>query len=73
MTSRVLNRHQARWSGILSRFDYIISYRPGHHQQGKPDALSRRSYLAPKEGNATFAQQKSIILKPKQLKINVTT
>ncbi|MCO5566654.1 hypothetical protein L7F22_020332 [Adiantum nelumboides] len=69
MASRVLNRRQARWSGILSRFDSVISYRPGH-QQGKPDALSRRSYLAPKEGDASFDQQESVILKPEQLKLN---
>ncbi|MCO5592956.1 hypothetical protein L7F22_046960 [Adiantum nelumboides] len=45
MSSRVLNQRQARWSGILPRFDFIISYRPGR-QQGKPDPLSRRPYLA---------------------------
>ncbi|MCO5585599.1 hypothetical protein L7F22_039534 [Adiantum nelumboides] len=69
MASRVLNRCRARWSGILSRFNFVISYRPGH-QQGKPDALSRRSYLTPKEGDAAFDQQESIIVKPEQLKLN---
>jgi hypothetical protein len=45
--ARVLNRHQARWAQFLTRFDFKITYRPGKHQ-GKADALSRRSYLAPR-------------------------
>ena len=48
---------------VLSRFDFLIVYCPGS-QQGKPDALSRRSYLALKPGDAAFEQQKSILLKP---------
>jgi hypothetical protein len=47
----------------LSRFDFVITYRPGN-LQGKPDVLSRRSYLAPKEGDSILDQQKSIVLKP---------
>ena len=66
MSSRVLNRRQARWSISLSRFDFVITYRPGS-QQGKSDALSRRSYLAPKEGDAAYDQQHTALLKPKQL------
>ena len=57
--ARVLNRRQARWSLFLSQFDYLIVYRPGS-QQGKSDALSRRSYLALKPRDAAFEQQKSI-------------
>ena len=41
----------------------IITYRPGP-LQGKPDALSRRSEFAPKEGDEAHEQQKSILLKP---------
>lgn len=66
MSSRVLNRRQARWSISLSRFNFVITYRPGA-QQGKPDALSRRSYLMPKEGDAAFDQQLTIMLKPEHL------
>jgi len=62
MSARVLNRRQARWSMALSRFDFKITYRPGK-QQGLSDALSRRSYLAPKEGDASFDQQRTILLK----------
>jgi hypothetical protein len=65
MSTRVLNRRQARWSMSLSRFEFIITYRPGK-QQGLSDALSRRSYFAPKEGDIAFEQQRTVLLKPEQ-------
>ena len=39
--TRVYNRRQVRWAEKLSRYDFIIIFRPGK-QGGKPDALSRR-------------------------------
>ena len=71
MSARVLNRRQARWNMSLSRFDFIITYRPGK-QQGLSDALSRRSYLAPKVGEAAFDQQCTTLLKPEQFSICTT-
>jgi hypothetical protein len=47
----------------LSRFDFVITYNP-YKLQGKPNTLSRRSYLAPKERDLILIQQKSIVLKP---------
>lgn len=41
MTTRDLNRRQARWSMFLNRFNFIIYHRPGHLSAG-PDGLSRR-------------------------------
>ncbi|XP_057708757.1 uncharacterized protein tanc1b isoform X4 [Corythoichthys intestinalis] len=35
-----LNSRQARWALLLTRFNYVITYRPGS-RNGKPDALSR--------------------------------
>src|SRR5258706_1021901 len=35
-----LNCHQAHWSLYLSRFDFILTHKPGR-QMGRPDALSR--------------------------------
>ena len=52
-TARVLSRRQARWAQFLTRFNFLITYRPGA-QQGKADALSRRSYLAPHPREPTF-------------------
>lgn len=66
MSAKVLNRRQARWSISLSRFNFVITYRPGS-QQVKSDALSRRAYLAPKEGDAAYDQQRATLLKPEQL------
>ena len=65
-TARVLNRRQARWAQFLTRFDFKIVFRPGK-QQGKPDALSRRSYLAPRPGDPAFDNQKQILLGPSKL------
>jgi hypothetical protein len=69
MSAKVLNGRQARWNMSLSRFDFVITYRPGN-QQGKSDALSRCSYLAPKEGYETYDQQRTIILKPERLNLH---
>ncbi len=52
MSTKQLNRRQARWSEFLSRFDYRIIYRPGK-AGGKPDALTRRSGDLPKEGDTS--------------------
>ena len=52
----------------MLRFDFVITYRPGK-QQGLSDALSRRSYLTPKAGEAAFDQQCTTLLKPEHFKI----
>jgi len=41
MTTKKLNRRQARWSLYLAHFDFKLVHRPGR-SMGKPDALSRR-------------------------------
>ena len=61
----MLTRRQARWAQFLTRFEFKILYRPGS-QQGKADALSR-TYLAAHLGEATFDDQKRILLGPAQL------
>jgi len=48
-TTKVLNRRQARWAQELASIDFKIYYRPGT-QNGKPDALSRRSEYRPEKG-----------------------
>ena len=62
----VLNRRQAQWAHFLTHFDFKITYRPRKHQ-GKADALSRRSYLAPRPGEPAFDNQKQVILGPARL------
>lgn len=41
-SAKILTRRQARWSEILAQYKFSIVHRPGA-QQGKTDALSRRS------------------------------
>ncbi len=49
-----LNRHQARWSLYLSRFDFILTHKPGR-QMGRSDALSRwADHLRGVDDNADF-------------------
>jgi len=50
MTTKQLNRRQARWAEFLSEFNFKIMYRPGK-QGEKPDILTRRSQDFPKGFN----------------------
>jgi hypothetical protein len=50
-TTKVLNRRQVRWAQELAGIDFKIYYRPGS-QNGKPDALSRRSEYRPEKGGS---------------------
>lgn len=60
-----MNCRQAYWDISLSYFDFGIIYLI-RKKQRLLDALSRRSYLAPKVGEAVFHQEYTIFLKPKQ-------
>jgi len=51
--SKLLSRHQARWSKFLSHFNMVIKFRPGRLGT-KPDALTCRWDLYPKDGNSGF-------------------
>src|SRR5258708_29683899 len=49
-----LNRHQAHWSLYLSRFDFILTHKPGR-QMGRPDVLSRQAdHLRGADDNTDF-------------------
>jgi len=54
-SSKVLTRRQARWSEYLSQFNLAIRFRPGH-LGAKPDALTRRWDVYPKEGDRDYAR-----------------
>ena len=72
MSTKLLNRRQARWSEFLSRFDFKITYRPGK-QGTKPDSLTRRSEDLPKEGDQRLTHQSQVVLKSKNLSIKATS
>ncbi len=53
-TTKILTRWQVRWSEYLSQFNLVIQFRPGK-LGGKPDALTRRWDVYPKEGDSQYA------------------
>ena len=53
-TTKMLSRRQARWSEYLSGFNMVIRFRPGR-LGAKPDALTRRFDVYPKEGDSDYA------------------
>jgi hypothetical protein len=65
MTTKCLNARQARWTEFLSRFHFLIRYRPGE-ENTLADALTRRetpdSILSKKDQIRT-----QILLKPEWL------
>jgi len=63
MTTRTLNRHQARWFIFLADFDFEIQYQPGT-QQVKADALSHRLECELQAGDEAYGQQTQTLLKP---------
>jgi hypothetical protein len=72
MSTKLLNRRQARWSEFLSRFNFKITYRPGK-AGGKPDALTRRSTDLPQEGDERLLNQAQTVLKRENLSLLANT
>jgi hypothetical protein len=67
MTTKRLNRRQARWAEFLSEFNFRVKYRPGK-QGTKPDSLTRRSQDLPSQADDDRRQhQMQTILKPDQV------
>lgn len=66
MSTKNLSRRQARWSEYLSRFEFVIKYRPGSQGQ-KPDSLTRRSGDLPEEGDERMQYQFQTVLKRNNL------
>lgn len=62
-TTKILTRRQARWSEFLSQFNLSIRFRPGK-LGAKPDALTRRWDVYPKEGSSDYAAVNPHNLRP---------
>jgi hypothetical protein len=56
--------HQAQWTLFLSQLQFVITYHP-RHQERKLNTLLCHLYLAPKEGDEIYNQQRDIIFKLK--------
>lgn len=71
MSTKILNRRQARWTEFLSEFNFKIMYRPGK-QGDKPDALTRRSQDLPKDDSDLRRQnQHQTVLKDHSVDSNL--
>jgi hypothetical protein len=66
MSKKLLNRRQARWSELLSRFTYEIVYRPGKSNR-QADALTRRPGDLPEGGDERLKSMEQVVLKPEYL------
>ena len=53
-TTKVLTRRPAHWSEFVSQFNLVIRYHP-EKLGTKPDALTRRWDIYPKEGERSYA------------------
>jgi hypothetical protein len=62
-TTKLLTRRQARWSEFLSQFNLTIRFRPGKLGT-KPDSLTRRWDVYPKEGDSDYAKVNPQNLRP---------
>ena len=60
MSSRLLNRRQARWSMFLSEYDFQLDYAPG--KKNPADPPSRHPDFSPKEGNNVLLIQNKPLL-----------
>ncbi len=54
-TTKILTRRQVRWSEYLHQFNMVIRFRPGKLGE-KPDSITRRWDVYPKEGDTSYAQ-----------------
>ena len=54
-TTKLLTRRQARWSEFLSQFNMVVCFHPGK-LGAKPDSLTRRWDVYPKEGDKDYAR-----------------
>ena len=64
MTTKKLNRCQARWSLYLARFDFKLIHRPGR-SMGKPDTLSWRL----DHGKGTSDNEDIVLLRPELIAV----
>src|SRR4029077_8787218 len=53
-TTKILTQRQACWSEFLSQFNMVVRFRPGK-LGAKPDVLTRRWDVYPKEGDKDYA------------------
>src|SRR4029078_3586862 len=65
-TTKSLNRRQARWSELLSEYDFVIKHIPGSDNNAA-DALSRLPDYPPDVDDEVKLENQRLLLKPEQL------
>ena len=71
MTSRILNRRQARWSLFLSEFNFRLVW--GSGVKNVADSPSRRPDFSPQKGDDVLEQQHQTILTPTHTELLIPT
>lgn len=74
MTTKQLNRRQARWAEFLSEFNFKITYRPGT-EGAKPDAFTRRTADLPQANDQSDPRnlhQHQVVLKTRNIDDKIT-
>jgi len=66
MTTKLLNRRQARWAQFFTQFNFKIIYRP-EKAGAIPDSLTQRSGDLPKEGDKRLTENFHAVIKPHQI------
>jgi hypothetical protein len=69
MSTKMLNRRQARWSEFLSSYDFRMTFRTGK-SGGKADSLTHRSEDLPEVGDERLTHQFQTLLDPQKLLIS---
>ena len=64
MTTKRLNRRQARWAEFLADYNFVIEYRPG--KSNPADALTRSPGLAPESGSDEREKMRLQVLLPER-------
>jgi transposase InsO family protein len=70
MTTKKLNARQARWAEFLSRFYFLIRYRPGK-ENTLADTLTRQDDLMQSQTQARGKHRTQVLLKPEWLEERV--
>ncbi|KAH0604594.1 uncharacterized protein H6S33_006262 [Morchella sextelata] len=71
MSTKQLNRRQARWAECLSQFNFVIKYQSGK-QGRKSDALTRRSADLLGEGDERQLHLSQVVLKKENLEAKLS-
>ena len=68
MSTKKLNERQVRWAEFLSRFQFVLTHRPGRLNQ-RADALSRQEKDVPGNGDVRLTSRQQTLIQPSWIKM----